>query len=591
MLRYRVGVGGSKAGAKATGNYLLEQSIPLEASRISRYYIDRQPTVASQDQAITTFALLINEEAISYPEALEELTAAAVSRGEDPELAEERLEELLINAMNGEPPPAHEVTAAEPRRDVAPALARLLGIDPSRSVGRNELANLLDGRRTDGKDVEGTSRNRRNSFVDFTFSPDKSVTLAYTFAPTEAEGAIIYAAHRDAVDRTAAHMAEVLGYAKRGDGGRKGSDQGELFWVKIDHYTARPAAEIRTKDAAGSEYTEIRTVKMTADPQLHTHLLMLNAILTKDGHVGGMDLDKLKGRLHEWDGLYHAFLATNLREHGIDVQLDHETGAARIVDIPQAARLEFSKRRRDATEAAREFAKERGLDWDALDDKAKIRLLEGGAKATRNAKDGEVELAEWKRQAAAIGWVHRSLLRPDQCHRMEPGHEHLSAAYEVATELLQDRFERNSVVTGADVRVAAARSLIASGTHGPEDINRLTAGMRNLGVLKDGELTELMWTKGEDGKFLVSTALAETQERELVDLVKIAHADRRLALSSAEIAAGVAKHPDLRRQQRTCPRPSDGAWSASPRPRSRRRSAPARSRSTPTASSWSTSCR
>src|SRR5262249_19153917 len=118
--------------------YLLEQSIPIKASKISRYYLDRQPTVASVDQEIVTFATLITEDAIDYAEALDELVAAAVGRGEDPELAEERLEELLINAMNGEPPPAHEVTAAEPRRDVAPALARLLGVDPSRTVETKE---------------------------------------------------------------------------------------------------------------------------------------------------------------------------------------------------------------------------------------------------------------------------------------------------------------------------------------------------------------------------------------------------------------------------------------------------------------------
>src|SRR5215471_10253999 len=161
MIRYRVGVAGSKAGAKAMGSYLLEQSIPVEATRASRYYLDRQPTVASQDQAITTFALLINEEAISYSEALHELTVAAVGRGEDPDLAEDRLADLLDKAIEGEPLPTHEVTAAEPRRDVAPALARLLGVDPSRTVGSEEFANLLNGTRADGAEIDGVSPNRR----------------------------------------------------------------------------------------------------------------------------------------------------------------------------------------------------------------------------------------------------------------------------------------------------------------------------------------------------------------------------------------------------------------------------------------------
>ena len=76
----------------------------------------------------------------------------------------------------------------------------------------------------------------------------------------------------------------------------------------------------------GQAYTELVTLKVAGDPQLHTHVAIPNVVLTEDGRVGALDLQRLKGRVHEFGALYQAYLATNLRGLGVDVVLDEATG-------------------------------------------------------------------------------------------------------------------------------------------------------------------------------------------------------------------------------------------------------------------------
>ena len=58
-------------------------------------------------------------------------------------------------------------------------------------------------------------------------------------------------------------------------------------WINFDHYASRPTVEVPRRDAAtGDAYTELVTLKVAGDPQLHTHVAMTNAVLTESGRVG-----------------------------------------------------------------------------------------------------------------------------------------------------------------------------------------------------------------------------------------------------------------------------------------------------------------
>ena len=162
----------------------------------------------------------------------------------------------------------------------------------------------------------------------------------------------------------------------------------ELGWISFQHYTARPAVDIVRTDAEGRAYTDPREVPLqTADPQLHTHATVFNAVLTESGRLGSLDLDRLDGFVKEGGAVYQAAVATRARRAGIDVTLDDRTGAARLADIPTAAREMFSKRSREALSAARDLAQKRGVDWDSLNGEQQIALIKAGADTTRNAKD------------------------------------------------------------------------------------------------------------------------------------------------------------------------------------------------------------
>src|SRR3954465_13488238 len=126
--------------------------------------------------------------------------------------------------------PEHEGhTVPEPRRDLAPEVARALGIDPNRGLGRDEVANLLNGLRVDGGDIAGKQKQNKAveiGYIDLCFSADKSVSLAWAFAPTDAERTMVMQAHRDAVAAVMRHIEGEIAHARRGHAGRDGTVPG-----------------------------------------------------------------------------------------------------------------------------------------------------------------------------------------------------------------------------------------------------------------------------------------------------------------------------------------------------------------------------
>jgi hypothetical protein len=554
----------------------------------------------------------------------------------------------------------HGHTVAEPRRDMHPKLAALLGMDVLRPPTRDEIANLLNGQRADGADIPGkqtqratvglddalgldpkraptwdevsqilagrradgkpvegpataTARSRflalmgaqggrepsedqvrhmvagrradgtafdpaayergvtaakaRIGYIDLTFSADKSLSVAWALAPTEAERNIIAQAHRDAVASAMDFIAGEIGHVRKGKAGRDGTEAGHVGWISFDHYSARPTVEIARQDAQGNAYTELLTLKMAGDPQLHTHVAVPNLVLTDAGRVGAMDLDKLEGRVHEFGAYYQAHVASNLRRHGVEVALDERTGAARLTAIPNRVRDAFSKRTRDGTEAAREYASDLGLDWDSLSPERRAGLLKEGTQKHKLAKtegmtadmrekfedaarkDDVGDFASWQRQADALRYVPRSVLRPDAVQSDRSRDERLEHAYQTALPLLDKALQRRARLDGQDLRVVAARSLIAAGVDDAADISAITRAFAKRGVRQDGRDTALIW--GEDvpvrgkARIGVTTALHEDQERELIGLARTAAADRSAGLSSGAITAAVAHREAL----------------------------------------------
>ncbi|WP_245297886.1 relaxase domain-containing protein, partial [Methylobacterium radiotolerans] len=221
------------------------------------------------------------------------------------------------------------------------------------------------------------------------------MSTAWALAPTEAERAVIALAVQNAVQTTMADaVAPQIGRARRGKAGRGGSEAGAIARLAFDHWTSRP-----TPGAVG-------------DAQLHIHCPTMNLVLTPDGRVGGLDLQRLQGRVHELGAIFQAHLARNLRRAGIAVALDPKHGSARITAIPEDVRAAFAKRTVIGTAAAYAQAEKLGLDWNELDEPARVAMLKQGVQGDPRAakRDDLGDRVSWQAEAAALGYKHSSVL-------------------------------------------------------------------------------------------------------------------------------------------------------------------------------------
>jgi hypothetical protein len=509
----------------------------------------------------------------------------------------------VANLLNGQRADGRDIDG-KTKRGATEAIGTVFGMDESRMPTRAELEHVLAGRKVDGtalapevadrairrfqsvlgaKNADLTPEQReeilsgrtasggalttkqyhdrmdtsraRIGYVDLTFSAPKSVSVAWAFAPTKAERGMIHQAHTDAIASVMQDVEAQLGRARKGDGGKDGWEAGSIGWVSFDHYTARPTVAVVKTDREGNDYTELHTFKspggrIAGDMQLHTHTAVFNAVLTETGRVGGLWTDQLDGKVKEWGALYQAYLATNLRKHGVDVVLDERTEMARLTAIPEQVTEYFSKRTVGGTAAARAYAAEQGLDWDTLDADRKIGLLKQGVQDPRGAKSDDMsDIEVWRRAAEALGYQHVSVLRPDAKQTAVSREDRLDAAYQAALPVFDKELQRRASVEGADARLAAAKGLIASGVESLADVNAITKAMRERGVTQRGEHTSLIWgdVKGENGrdKVGITTTLHWDEEQKLIRHAQAAARDKSAALTSDQIAAAVKRHPEL----------------------------------------------
>ena len=191
-----------------------------------------------------------------------------------------------------------EITTATPRRDMHPLVLAGLGLDPAEPVSRAEINCLLSGHRSDGGRIEGKTYAKHREFVDqttgerrestpigsydFCPTPDKSVSIAWAFAPS-VEQAVIHTAHMEAAREAIAYITTEIGQARKGAGGEDGREPGHVGWIEFDHYTARRTVGIASN--GGTEFVAVPT-EVPGDPDIHTHFTIVNAVFCESGRVG-----------------------------------------------------------------------------------------------------------------------------------------------------------------------------------------------------------------------------------------------------------------------------------------------------------------
>ena len=442
------------------------------------------------------------------------------------------------------------ITAAIPQRDMHASIAGLLGIDPSKPLTTMQVASLLAGQRADGTDIPGkkkaSSKQVRIAYVDFTLSAPKSLSVALELAPTDAERAMLDKAHRDAVRKTIKVISAAIGTVSKGDTRVNFErEAGHVAVLTFEHRTARPTAKIAHKENGVAD-TVLVDVGVFGDMQRHTHCIIPAVAITDSGRVGSIHQHAIKDRIHEWGSIYQAFLATNLRRHGVDVGLDSRPGLhinermAVLRDVPQRIVDLFSKRTADGEAEARKVAQERGLDYDNMPSAKKIDFLTSSMAARRLHKESGAEVEAWKAQAKAAGYTHRSVLRPGEGRGLAPQVERLKRAYEVSLPLLEEQFASRAVIEGYMPRVAAAKGLIETGIEKAAEVNSITAAHRSEGVRQDGQSTIVHWAFDPGLRFArLTTQLSADQENEAIDILRTAHADKSASLSPEAVQRAV----------------------------------------------------
>ncbi len=456
---------------------------------------------------------------------------------------------LAGKRVDGTQPVAANGTNPIPARVVDSSVRKFksaIGIPASRDATDEDVRRVADGR-IDGheyrKQIAATAPPI--GYVDIVWSADKSVSVAFAVAPTEAESEIIRTIVEHATADAMAYLEGRLGVARRGAGGKGLAEPAKLAWVATQHLDARPTVDVVRYDAQNRPYSEERDVPGQVDPNLHVHNVVLSSMMTESGQMAAINLDLLDGEIKVFGAVGHAALATHARTYGINVAIGPH-GEARFTDVSEGLRTFYSRRTTEGTEAAKAYAAEQGKDWDSLKPAEQVALLNGGVANLRRDKDTpDVDRPDdrvtWQADAARAGFRPRSVLRPDEIEPELSPEQRIEVARDAALPLLDKAFQRQSVLSLGEVREIAARGLIASGigSDAAADIEAVTTTFKVRGITVNGEVTEIMEARvmGKDGRPQTNftSGRAVEQEETLMGMVRLAAADKSTALTTEQI--------------------------------------------------------
>lgn len=284
--------------------------------------------------------------------------------------------------------------------------ARDLGLEGK--VEREVFGNIFDGFSQDGsrKLVQNAGalrpdgKPKHHPGSDATFSAPKSVSVEWALGDEERRR-IIEAAHRQAVERAVEYLQSVALYTKREHGGVRSEQATGLVAAVFEHGTSR-----------------------AQDPQLHSHVLIMNIGLRSDGTTGSILGRPLFQHKMTAGAIYRAELAAQLQALGFE--LLKKEGSFEIASVPKPLIDEFSKRRRE-------------IEMELLlRGKSGARAAAAAAVTTRSRKDHvarKVLFDTWRR----VG--ERHAFRPARLARIALNPErHIRQVVENATaSLTQDQ--------------------------------------------------------------------------------------------------------------------------------------------------------
>lgn len=381
--------------------------------------------------------------------------------------------------------------------------------------------NALFERLHAGLDVDGQpllSNNgdgvNRVGGIDLTLSAPKSVSTVFALADPETRRAIELAQH-DACEATIGFLTRNAAFCRRGKNGLRLERVASLTVASFQHGEARPVAH---DDG-----------HVFADPNLHSHQVILNCAVREDGTVGALDARHLFAYKMAAGAVYHLALSSNLRRIGFEIGEVGKNGTFEIV-VPQTLsggdqseslsksfvelRRHFSARRREVEQA---------IAAEGLSTAEAPALAAAIALGTRSSKQEERttdRFEQWALEAAPFLDVDRLVENLRTSRTWNRDEQEKLIAERVAAVPAQ-LTEHESVFERRHLYAAVATSLVGTGADAlqvDQEVERL---------IEAGRLVEL----GRDAlqQPLFSTPEQIAIERELLTVAERLSREHRAA--------------------------------------------------------------
>jgi conjugative relaxase-like TrwC/TraI family protein len=189
-------------------------------------------------------------------------------------------------------------------------------------VKATAFGNLFWGYASDRRHalVQNAGDPKRQCCWDLTFSAPKAVSTFWAMADADLRSAV-ERVHQEAVQLTFAELEAKAGRTRRGPGGRIKEQAGLVFAV-FQHGTSR-----------------------AMDPQLHTHAVLLNVAVRRDGSTGALQTKELFEAKMAAGALYRFHLATGLEKH-LGLTIEPEAVGFHVRGVPRDLCEFFSQRSR-----------------------------------------------------------------------------------------------------------------------------------------------------------------------------------------------------------------------------------------------------
>ena len=398
----------------------------------------------------------------------------------------------------------------------------------SGTVTKEQLRHQLDGFSPDGTKqlVQNAGEKDRQSGWDLTFSAPKSVSVAWAVARPD-ERAKIQAVHELAVQKALSYLEEVAGVTRRGNEG-KNSEPAKLIVATFEHGTSR-----------------------AQEPELHTHALVMNIALRKDGTTGAIRSRDLFRHKMAAGAFYRAAFAFGL-QNDLGLEVERDRSCFKLAGVPQSICDYYSTRRKEI-KAAMAKAGVRGPVA------AKVAAL-----ATRQVKEHVLRDAlfeRWRAESRGQGWSRDQFDTLLHRHSPEPNLDRVSQ--DIVSQAFGQISEQASFFTERDlVRKAAELAQGNSARPAPgrtrddwSDPEIAPHGaippsflLRDVRARLNSPECACIGTLKDEKVFALTETLA--MEKDLLKNVERGALETRHAVPEATVRGVIAKHPKLSDEQR-----------------------------------------